>query len=165
MGLSVPICVQLPSLTLQARIQSRILQRAMRMLVPDGRIVYSTCSFNPVENEAVVAAALNSNPGIFNNLATVAVFDEADDSDFELLDVSDQFPELLRRPGLSAWLPAVDRTMNMSFATYHAYIESLPEDKRMHAKLMETHWPPSNPEALHLDRWYEIHTCQRVVDI
>jgi 16S rRNA C967 or C1407 C5-methylase (RsmB/RsmF family) len=44
-------------------LQTRILQRAMRMLEPDGRIVYSTCSLNPVENEAVIAAALNSNPG------------------------------------------------------------------------------------------------------
>lgn len=50
-------------------LQLRILQRAMRLLANDEsgkekpRIVYSTCSLNPVENEAVVAAALNSVPG------------------------------------------------------------------------------------------------------
>ena len=44
-------------------IQLRILKRAMDMLKPGGRLVYSTCSFNPVENEAVIAAALKARKG------------------------------------------------------------------------------------------------------
>lgn len=40
------------------RTQLRILMRALATLAPGGTLIYSTCSFNPVENEAVVGAAL-----------------------------------------------------------------------------------------------------------
>ncbi|KAF8207412.1 S-adenosyl-L-methionine-dependent methyltransferase [Mycena galopus ATCC 62051] len=41
-------------------LQLHILQRAMKMLAPQGRVVYSKCSLNPVENEADIACALRS---------------------------------------------------------------------------------------------------------
>ena len=39
-------------------LQLEILIKGLSLLKKGGRLVYSTCSFNPIENEAVVAAAL-----------------------------------------------------------------------------------------------------------
>ena len=36
------------------KLQLDILKRGLNLLKKDGRLVYSTCSFNPIENEAVV---------------------------------------------------------------------------------------------------------------
>ncbi len=36
------------------RVQIRILKRGLELLAVGGRLVYSTCSLNPVENEAVI---------------------------------------------------------------------------------------------------------------
>ena len=41
----------------------RILLRGLELLADGGRLVYSTCSINPIEDEAVVAAALEKCEG------------------------------------------------------------------------------------------------------
>jgi len=47
------------------RIQFRILKRGLELLNVGGRLVYSTCSFNPVENEAVVQRMMTEAQGTF----------------------------------------------------------------------------------------------------
>ena len=69
-------------------IQARILVRSLQMLKVGGRVVYSTCSMNPVENEAVVASAI----------------DRCGGSDkVEIVDCSAQLAGLQRKPGLRTW--------------------------------------------------------------
>jgi 16S rRNA C967 or C1407 C5-methylase (RsmB/RsmF family) len=68
-------------------VQLSILNRGCELLKIGGRLVYSTCSFNPIENEAVVAAMLNKAEG-----------------SFRLVDVSTKLPELKRKPGLTNWI-------------------------------------------------------------
>ncbi|CAM6031783.1 unnamed protein product [Sphagnum compactum] len=75
----------LVSLGLQP-LQLSILERGLNLLKPGGRLVYSTCSLNPVENEAVVSTALLRADG-----------------KIVLEDVSSLFPSLLRRPGMKCW--------------------------------------------------------------
>lgn len=43
-------------------VQRQILEQSARMVAPGGRIVYSTCTLNPAENEAVCTAFLESHP-------------------------------------------------------------------------------------------------------
>ena len=40
--------------------QVQLLRRAVELTRPGGSVVYSTCSLNPIENEAVVAAVLEA---------------------------------------------------------------------------------------------------------
>lgn len=68
--------------------QVRILVRALQMLKVGGRVVYSTCSMNPVENEAVIANAIDRCGGL---------------SKVHVVDCDDALPKLKRRRGLSTW--------------------------------------------------------------
>lgn len=71
------------------------------------------------------------------------------------MDVSNFLPGLVYRPGMTSWVPSVDRSVITDFATFQGYIQSLPESKREETKMVESHWPPAQAEAeeLHLSRW------------
>ena len=67
--------------------QCQILLRAMDLLKEGGRLVYSTCSLNPIEDEAVLMNCMKSTK-----------------HDFELVDCSDMLPGLKRDPGVNDWV-------------------------------------------------------------
>lgn len=56
--------LQAPQLAESQKLQTQILGNAFAKLAPGGRLVYSTCSIEPEENEQVVAIALRHSPGI-----------------------------------------------------------------------------------------------------
>ncbi|TKY47672.1 tRNA (cytosine(34)-C(5))-methyltransferase [Spatholobus suberectus] len=67
-------------------LQVLIAMRGVSLLKVGGRMIYSTCSMNPIENEAVVAEVLRRCGG-----------------SIELVDVSSELPQLIHRPGLKRW--------------------------------------------------------------
>merc|ERR1719342_454236 len=67
-------------------VQYRIAKRGLEMLAVGGRMVYSTCSLHPVEDEAIIARILQECEG-----------------SVKLVDVSDKLPGLQYSKGLLSW--------------------------------------------------------------
>ena len=121
--------------------QVKILFRALQMLKVGGRVVYSTCSMNPVENEAVIASAIDRCGGL---------------SIVDLIDCDDALPQLRRRQGLNDW-----KVMDKQGKMWNTWAEV--EDYRAKegpeglGRLVEGMFPPTNPnDKIPLER------CMRV---
>ncbi|ODQ52014.1 S-adenosyl-L-methionine-dependent methyltransferase [Saitoella complicata NRRL Y-17804] len=114
--------------------QVKILLRSLQMLKVGGRMVYSTCSLNPIENEAVVAEALRQYG-----------------ASVKLVDVSERLPELKRRNGINDWVVPDGND------GYFASREEVSKDK--HKRYPQSLWPPSEDEVkeFNLDRCIRIY--------
>lgn len=67
-------------------VQELILNRGLQLLKKGGRLVYSTCSLSPIENEAIVASALRKWG-----------------DQIRLVNVDNELPGLKRRQGVTDW--------------------------------------------------------------
>jgi len=95
-----------------------ILERGINLLKKGGRLVYSTCSFNPLEDEAVVAAILARYR-----------------KQIELVDVSNELsPHLKYRPGRTSWKVFHRRKGKMHPHTWYTTFESVEDWKRKNLK-------------------------------
>lgn len=130
--------------------QVRILVRALQMLKPGGKVVYSTCSMNPVENEAVVVSAIERCGG---------------PSKIEILDCSDRLPSLKRNPGMHQW-QVMDKSGRIwnSWEEVQQYVLTESSDGLVPSKLTETMFPrPDTNEcsSLPLDRCMRVYAHQQ----
>ncbi|KAK1755810.1 mitochondrial GTPase [Echria macrotheca] len=129
--------------------QVRILVRALQMLKPGGRVVYSTCSMNPIENESVVAAAIERCGG---------------PEKIEIIDCSDQLPLLKRKPGLKQW-----QVMDKSGRVWNSWQEVEEHVKGegegiVPSRLVETMFPAPEGNECHdlpLDRCMRVYAHQQ----
>uniref|UniRef100_A0A4X1TNC0 tRNA (cytosine(34)-C(5))-methyltransferase n=1 Tax=Sus scrofa TaxID=9823 RepID=A0A4X1TNC0_PIG len=115
-------------------LQLRIATRGAEQLVEGGRMVYSTCSLNPIEDEAVIASLLEKSEGAL-----------------ELADVSSELPGLKWMPGLTQW-----KVMTRDGQWFPAW-DDVPQGR--HTQIRPTMFPPKDPEslqAMHLERCLRI---------
>uniref|UniRef100_A0A336KDT8 tRNA (cytosine(34)-C(5))-methyltransferase n=1 Tax=Culicoides sonorensis TaxID=179676 RepID=A0A336KDT8_CULSO len=116
-------------------LQYRILKRGLELLETGGRLVYSTCSLNPVENEAVISHMLQ----------------ECEDS-VELVDVSGELEGLKYDRGMENW-DVCDNTEKK----FYSDPDDMPE--RLASIIRPCMYPPKDPEVLknlHLERCIRI---------
>ncbi|XP_071567263.1 tRNA (cytosine(34)-C(5))-methyltransferase isoform X1 [Temnothorax nylanderi] len=115
-------------------IQYRIAKRGLELLTVGGRMVYSTCSLNPIENEAVLHRLLR----------------ETGDS-VQLVDCRDLVPGLLCDPGVTHWKPA---SKNLQ---YYDRWDDVPE--QWQTQVRPKMFPPEANEVskFHLER------CMRIL--
>lgn len=125
-------------------LQKKILLQAVLLLKPGGRLVYSTCSLNPLEDEAVVAAVLT----------------ECGLERLQLVDCSQHHRSLCQekglhsRAGLSSWSAHPE-----TFLVGESEAEQRQTAKRMIHSLPESLHPPEAQSPLALE---QLPRCLRI---
>eukprot|EP01133_Synstelium_polycarpum_P011949 gene11949-13925_t len=115
------------------RLQLQIGYRAANLLKVGGRMVYSTCSLNPIENEAVIAELINRCAGALR-----------------VADVRHMHPSLIRAPGITSW-PVIDKEGN----TYTTWDEV---PAALKPKIPQSFFPPTPEVAASIG----LNLCMRV---
>jgi multisite-specific tRNA:(cytosine-C5)-methyltransferase len=125
-------------------LQLKILSRALELIKVGGVVCYSTCSLNPVEDEAVVAAAmlgLSKSSMKFELMAWPNIL----------------LPGFLHRPGIIDWKVAFYDHNNVvhdgdDFGSLTFCVKPADAEEAGISDAVTTLWPPKQLEHLQLDR-------------
>ncbi|XP_057666067.1 tRNA (cytosine(34)-C(5))-methyltransferase [Diorhabda carinulata] len=115
-------------------VQTRILKRGIDLLAVGGKLVYSTCSINPIENESVIHRILS----MYENV-------------LELVDVSNVLPGLKYSLGMEEWLVS---SRNLEF--YKTFEEV---DEKWRTTIRPQMFPPKPEDR---DK-YKLNRCIRIL--
>ncbi|ODH12828.1 hypothetical protein ACO22_07872, partial [Paracoccidioides brasiliensis] len=124
--------------------QCRILTRALQMLKVGGRVVYSTCSMNPVENEAVIASVIDRCGG---------------PSKVHIMDCSNELPTLKRFPGLKSW--SVMDKQGRTWTNWKDVEDAVSQGDETLSRMVEGMFSPSEEEGIDLSRCMRIYPHQQ----
>ncbi|KAJ8105004.1 hypothetical protein ONZ43_g7597 [Nemania bipapillata] len=127
--------------------QARILVRALQLLKVGGRVVFSTCSMNPVENESVVVSAIErcGGPDVV-----------------DIIDCKDRLPLLKRYPGMHQW-QIMDKSGRI-WNNWEEVQQHILNGGQAPGKIAQTMFPrpdTSNCSALPLDRCMRVYAHQQ----
>lgn len=106
-------------------LQLKIAKRGLEMLAVGGQLAYSTCSLNPIEDEAVICELLRWGNGAL-----------------ELVDASKLAPSLVCKPGLASWT-----VMSREKEVFNSYSE-VPD--KLQSQIKESLFPPANADELNV---------------
>ncbi|CAJ0919554.1 unnamed protein product [Ranitomeya imitator] len=115
-------------------LQIRIATRGVEQLAEGGRMVYSTCSLNPIEDEAVIASLLEKSEG-----------------SLELADVSAEIPGLKWMPGIAHW-----KVMTKEGQWFDRW-EDVPTSR--HTQIRPTMFPRDEMKMKEMN----LHRCLRIL--
>lgn len=116
-------------------VQYRIARRGAELLEVGGRLVYSTCSLNPVENEAVLHRLLKDSEGAL-----------------ELIDVAHLVPGLKYSPGVNSW-----ELSDKECKEFYRSFDDVPEENR--TNIRPQMFPPLQEEAAK----FALNRCIRIL--
>lgn len=128
-------------------LQIRCVLRAFEICDVGGTIVYSTCSLNPIEDEAVVAEVIRRT-----------------NYNLELVDASKELPNLSYSPGMSSWVVTNIKSEPLTLEQYDQFF-SKPTDEqqkikeKLSAKITRDMFPPTPEEAKKMN----LHYCMRLL--
>lgn len=133
-------------------LQIKCVTRAFEIIEVGGTIVYSTCSLNPIEDEAVVAEIIRQT-----------------NYQLELVDASKELPNLNYSPGMKHWYVTNSKSEAVTLEQYEEFFKLPVEEQerykeKLSPKITRSMFPPTEEEAAKMNLHYGMRLLPNRMD-